>query len=214
MGEQTSSEGGDESEPDSESEVGQAPGAGTESSPPSLDLAFEILKNERRRLVLDELSRADEPITTGDLSDIITARENNKSVPEITSEERKRVYVGLYQCHLPKMDAAGVISFDKDRGIIERGEHVDLLERYLEAGENTTAGVTTPAGGDVGDDLTTVDGPSGRHWGAAALGLGGLVVLATVVETVGGISTAMLALVALFLMTGLLAVRKVVADGR
>jgi len=50
------------------------------------------------------------------------------SAPEkLTSRERKRVYVGLYQCHLPKMDGVGVIEFDKNRGTIESAGGVGVF---------------------------------------------------------------------------------------
>ena len=63
---------------------------------------------------------------------VIAALENGKDVHEISSSERKRVYVGLYQCHLPKMDGMDVISFNKPRGIIEAGPNADIFDQYLE----------------------------------------------------------------------------------
>jgi hypothetical protein len=72
------------------------------------------------------------------LAEQLTAWENDKEPHEITSAERKRVYVGLYQCHLPKMDSTNVISFNKPRGIIEPGEHIDIFEQYLDSNEETS----------------------------------------------------------------------------
>jgi hypothetical protein len=42
------------------------------------------------------------------------------------------VYVALYQTHLPKMDDAGIIKYDQDRGNIELAENADLLKMYLD----------------------------------------------------------------------------------
>ena len=82
----------------------------------SKDVLFDILKNERRRRALEYLR--EEPTTTlSDLAEHVAALENDKSVRELTSSERKRVYVGLYQCHLPKMADAGVIQWSTDTGI-------------------------------------------------------------------------------------------------
>jgi hypothetical protein len=97
-----------------------------------LDQVFEVLKNERRRRVLEQLSGADDALDLGTLAEEIAALENDKHVRQITSTERKRVYVGLYQCHLPKMDELGVVSFEKSRGTIEAGPHIDAVLRYLE----------------------------------------------------------------------------------
>ena len=83
----------------------------------SKDVVFDILKNERRRQVLHYL-REHPRTTISDLAEHVAARENDKPIRDLTSSERKRVYVGLYQCHLPKMDDAGVIDYDRSRGTI------------------------------------------------------------------------------------------------
>lgn len=103
-----------------------------------LDQTFEILKNQRRRYVLQYLDSAEGSVTLSDLAEQIAAWENDKEVRTITSSERKRVYVGLYQCHLPKMAGMDVIDFNKPRGIIEPGEHTDTFEQYLQPNESPT----------------------------------------------------------------------------
>ncbi|VTT88147.1 hypothetical protein DM2_1481 [Halorubrum sp. DM2] len=95
------------------------------------DQLFEILKNQRRRRVLQYLIENDGEVTLDHLAEEIAARETGKDIKQITSQERKRVYVGLYQCHLPKMDDYGAISYNKPRGRIEMGEHTSLFDRYL-----------------------------------------------------------------------------------
>lgn len=94
-------------------------GSGAPADNLSLDTTFEVLKNSRRRLVLDNLRGHEQAIELSELADIVTAEENDTEVSAITSTERKRVYVGLYQFHLPKMDDMGIIDFDQDRGTIE-----------------------------------------------------------------------------------------------
>jgi hypothetical protein len=97
----------------------------------SLDVMFEVLKNERRRFVLRHFDENEGPVALGDLAEHVAARENDKPVRELSSGERKRVYVGLYQCHLPKMDDAGIVDFNRNRGRIELGPNADLLDEYL-----------------------------------------------------------------------------------
>ena len=104
-----------------------------------IDQIFEILKNKRRRFVLRYLAAAEEQVRLSELAEQIAAWENEKEVSQITSQERKRVYVGLYQCHLPKMDDMGVIEFNKPRGIVEPGENIDLVRQYLPADEHRPA---------------------------------------------------------------------------
>ena len=102
-----------------------------ETSGVGMDEVFEILKNQRRQHVLRYLAAADGVVRLGEVAEHIAAWENDKAVHQITSQERKRVYVGLYQCHLPKMDDMGAIEFNKPRGRIERGPSIELFEQYL-----------------------------------------------------------------------------------
>ena len=103
-----------------------------------LDVIFDILKNRRRRLVLRYARENEGPYTLSDIAEYIAAIENDKSVQQLTSDERKRVYVGLYQCHLPRMNDTGVLDFDRNRGTVEMNASVAQLEPYLNANEDET----------------------------------------------------------------------------
>ena len=84
-----------------------------------LDVVFDILRNRRRRLVLSAIEEWDGSTTLSELAEHIGGIENSKPPHALNAQERKRVYVGLYQCHLPKMDKLGVVEYDKNRGRIE-----------------------------------------------------------------------------------------------
>ena len=103
----------------------------------SLDTIFEILKNQRRRYVLKYLRESSGTVQLNELADQVAAWENDKAVGLVSSNERKRVYVGLYQCHLTKMDDSGVIDFDQYRGTIDARPAVDRLYEYLDFGQET-----------------------------------------------------------------------------
>jgi hypothetical protein len=100
-----------------------------------LDQTFEILKNSRRRETLRYLKSNGGETTLSEVAEHIAALENDTTVRAITSAQRKRVYVGLYQCHLPKMDDTDVIDFDQNRGTIELGPNATQLDPYLEDSE-------------------------------------------------------------------------------
>lgn len=99
----------------------------------SKDVIFDLLKNQRRRAVIRYLVAADRTVTLAELSDQITARENDIPVERISSKQRKRVYVALYQTHLPKLDRAGVIEYESDRGTVVLTEHASVLQPYLDS---------------------------------------------------------------------------------
>jgi len=102
----------------------------------SLDHIFEILKNERRRTVLHYLADQEGTVSLGELAEHVAAVENDTTVARVTSKERKCVYVGLYQCHLPKMDDMDIVSFNQNRGRIEIGPNAEALYTYLDVSDS------------------------------------------------------------------------------
>lgn len=80
--------------------------------------------------VLRYIETVDGELTIGELAEQIAAWENDKPIAQISSTERKRVYVALYQCHLPKMDDVGVVSFDKSRGRIGEGDYLKFFVQF------------------------------------------------------------------------------------
>jgi len=115
-----------------ESDAGQVASQQDSDASASLDVIFEILKNSRRREVLHFLREKDEQVSLGELAEHVAAIENDTTTDALTSSERKRVYVGLYQCHLPKMDDIGVVDFNQDRGHITLTEKAEDFETYLD----------------------------------------------------------------------------------
>jgi hypothetical protein len=95
------------------------------------------LKNSRRRSVIRYLLEHDGSGVLSDVAEEIAAEENDVTVRELSSDQRKRVYIALYQCHLPKMDSLGLVEYDKDRGTIELQDSVAQLSTYLDTPEPT-----------------------------------------------------------------------------
>ena len=120
---------------ESETRAEESPEPSPEPSPEQLDRIFAILRNHRRRLVLEYL-REHDSTTQGDLARHVAAVENDVPESAVTSTQRKRVYVSLYQAHLPKLDDFGAISFDRDRGTVERTARTDELLRCLDRFED------------------------------------------------------------------------------
>lgn len=79
------------------------------SSGLSQDQVFEVLKSPRRRYALYYLRREGGIVELSDLTDQVAVWENDTTPSGLTSEQRKRVYISLYQTHLPKLDDAGIV---------------------------------------------------------------------------------------------------------
>ncbi|WP_049972921.1 DUF7344 domain-containing protein [Haladaptatus cibarius] len=126
----------------------------------SEDQIYHLLQNERRRNVLRYLHDADEQVSMRDIAEQVAAWENDITVQTLSSSERQRVYIPLYQSHLPKLDEEGVIEYDQSRGTVRKTPLADKLYDYLEPTQPTTDE-------EVEDDEDT-------HWERYYLGASGL----------------------------------------
>jgi len=92
---------------------------------------FDVLSHRRRRFALHYLVQRGET-DLGELAEYVAAWENDKSVAELTTSERKHAYSALQQTHLPRMDDVGVVEFNKNRGTIEPSEALAELDIYMD----------------------------------------------------------------------------------
>jgi hypothetical protein len=105
---------------------------GEEPSLPETDV-FEVLSNERRQCILHYLKRQDDRrVSLRELVDHVAAWENDTTVAELESDERKRVYTALRQNHLPKLDDTDIVEYDHMRGEVALTEDAREVELYLE----------------------------------------------------------------------------------
>lgn len=115
------------------------------------DELFHLLANQRRRSTLRYLNEHDEPAEMRELAEWVAARENETTVAGLRSKERQRVYIALYQIHLPQLAEHDVIEYNQSRGIIHRTELADLLSPYLDSEPNEAmhdgSAMTLPATG-------------------------------------------------------------------
>jgi DNA-binding transcriptional ArsR family regulator len=95
------------------------------------DQVFEVLKSPRRRYALYYLRREGGSAELSDLTDQVAAWENDTTPPELSTEQRKRVYISLYQTHLPKLDDAGIVDYDEESGKITLSRRARELDTYL-----------------------------------------------------------------------------------
>jgi len=90
--------------------------------------AFNLLRNARRRGVLYTLKR-NERMSVGTLASRIAAWQSEESerAPDAGSVE-----MSLVHSHLPKLDAAGVVEYDRDEQVVELTDAASDLDPLLE----------------------------------------------------------------------------------
>ena len=121
------------------------------------NVVFDILSSARRRYAISILNRRDEPMQLTELAEEIAALEADTTVEDLTKQQRKRVYVSLYQTHVPKMEEVGIVSYDGDEGTVTLAGGVDAVDEYLTESDETR--------------------PWYRYYLAVSLGAGGLLLL-------------------------------------
>lgn len=106
----------------------------------SIDVALEAGANHRRRAAIQYLA-ANGEADVGELSDVIAAAETDGETPEsVSGAARKRVYVSLYQTHLPKLDGLGVVAHDEDTGVVRPTRPGEDLAEWLDMTERRFGG--------------------------------------------------------------------------
>lgn len=106
-----------------------------EQEPLTQDVVFDILSSARRRYVLYQLRTEEQPVELTELAEDVAAWENDTTVDELTKQQRKRVYVSLYQTHVPKLEDAGLVQYDQDSGEVRLTEAANDIDQYLNPGE-------------------------------------------------------------------------------
>ena len=103
--------------------------------------ALTILSSERRRQTIEYLADQppDTPIPGSDLAEAVAAMEHDCTVNELTSQQRKRVYISLHQQHIPTLDAS-VVEYDPDRQEVTPTETPARIWRAFSAFEEALDG--------------------------------------------------------------------------
>lgn len=98
----------------------------------SQDEIFHILQTNRRRAVIRYLLDKEDSVKMRDLAELIAAKEHETTVTALTSTQRQRVYIPLYQEHLPKLDKKEIIEYEQSRGIVRPTDKLEAFRPYLE----------------------------------------------------------------------------------
>jgi hypothetical protein len=90
----------------------------------------DVLRNDRRRLVLERLAEGEDRQTVSDLAEYIATVESGDDPPP--RNVRQSVYVSLHQTHLPKLDDLGIVEYDANAKDVLRAENADDVAVYME----------------------------------------------------------------------------------
>jgi predicted transcriptional regulator len=110
--------------------VRQGRGGSAEGELDEADI-HDVLRNDRRRLVIERLQSTDDGSeSVRELSERIAAVESGESPPP--RNIRQSVYVSLHQTHLPKLDDLGIVEYDSDSKQVRLAECAAEVAVYME----------------------------------------------------------------------------------
>ncbi len=107
----------------------------TDDTDLSRDVVFDLLSSPRRRYVIYYLRKNGGPVELTTLAEHVAAWENDTTVDRLDSQDRKRVYVSLYQTHVPRLAETGVVDYDRDSGEITLAAGAERIDPFIGGGE-------------------------------------------------------------------------------
>jgi alkanesulfonate monooxygenase SsuD/methylene tetrahydromethanopterin reductase-like flavin-dependent oxidoreductase (luciferase family) len=105
----------------------------------SMDECLDVLENRRRRTVI-RLVAARGALDLGEVARIIAARENDCATEQVTGQQRKRVYVGLYQTHAEQLADVGAVEYDDGSSMFSPTPQTDALAGLIDDLDDRTGG--------------------------------------------------------------------------
>ncbi|WP_247004836.1 ClbS/DfsB family four-helix bundle protein [Halosolutus gelatinilyticus] len=93
---------------------------------------FDVFSNARRRRTVRYLTRRGGSCDLAPLVEQVAAWENDVDRDEVTRTQRRRVYISLYQTHLPMLEDNGIVDWNADDHTIELLPNEELFEPYLD----------------------------------------------------------------------------------
>lgn len=84
----------------------------------STDALFQILGNARRRFIIRHLYSTNQEANLNELAALIAAKEEGTTPEAVTNAERQRVYVSLYQTHLPTLIDSGLVTYNENQRLL------------------------------------------------------------------------------------------------
>jgi hypothetical protein len=104
-------------------------------SPLTQGQLFDTLCNRRRLEIIRYLRTNGGRSQIGPVVDRVAARENGKSPDDLKRAERRRVYISIYQTHLPILEQRGIVSWNRDENVV-RLLPDNSVEGYLDHGSD------------------------------------------------------------------------------
>lgn len=89
-----------------------------------------VLRNERRRRVIEHLMSSDAHTTLRSLAAGIATDETGEDPPP--TDKKKSVYISLHQTHLPTLETHGIVEYNRSTKRIELCDGIEEVSMFIE----------------------------------------------------------------------------------
>lgn len=111
---------------------------GSQGTAESLSAVFSALSHGRRRGILRLLRDRTSPVGLQELATHLAADEDDKALLEVTTRDVEVVYAGLAHAHLPKLEDAGLVAWNRRKNTVITTPHPVLPDPKLRRILDTT----------------------------------------------------------------------------
>ena len=87
-----------------------------------------MLGNSRRRRLLYSLADAGGEASLDELATSVAAAEQDLAETEVTDSQGRQVFIPLYQMHVPRLEEAGVVTYDSETGMVRLTDTDPILD--------------------------------------------------------------------------------------
>lgn len=98
---------------------------------------FDVFSNARRRRTVRYLKLTNGSCDLAPLVEQVASWENDVDPEDVTRAQRRRVYISLYQTHLPMLEEHGIVEWDADGHTIELLPSEGTFDPYLNCHTDT-----------------------------------------------------------------------------
>ena len=100
------------------------------SESPSPDEVFSVLADRRRRVIVASLLAGDNSVPVDSLvADVMVTTDVS---PDEASETRSQIAMKLQHVHLPKLETADLVEWDRDHEVVAPTDHLAALESLVD----------------------------------------------------------------------------------
>lgn len=96
------------------------------------DTLFDALADDQRRALLAVLAEVAEPLDVETLAEIVGDHDTTGPDAEFPAADSTRMEIALHHRHLPKLEDAGLVTYDTDAGTVTYEGHPFLRDEWVD----------------------------------------------------------------------------------